>query len=86
MDAHYAIETSDGARIEVRNQGVRHGAPDVMARIAAGDQVAAEEYYFRTNPHFFPPAGKYDWLKCSMFIGMCGRYADLVVVRVWKVL
>jgi hypothetical protein len=85
VDAHYAIETEDGVRIEVRNCGVRHGAPDLMERIAAGQVVAPDEYYFRTTPRFYPPQGKYDWLRRAVFIGSGERYADLVVVRVWRV-
>ncbi len=33
VDAHYILETDDGVRIEVRNEGIRHGAPSVLARI-----------------------------------------------------
>ncbi len=86
LDAHYAIETDDHHRIEVRNQGIRHGSPEVLARIAAGEAVPSDQYYFRTNPRFYPPAGAYDWLRRSIFIGVCERYSDLVVVRVWKVI
>lgn len=85
VDARYVLETSDGARIEVRNRGLRHGPSDMMDRIAAGKMVAANEYYFRTSPQFHPPAGKYDWLRRSVFVGVGERYADLVLVGVWKV-
>jgi len=85
VDAHYVIETEDGVRIEVRNQGIRHGSKEVLARIAAGEIVPSRQYYFRTSPRFFPPEGPYDWLKRSIFIGIAERYAELVVVQVWKV-
>lgn len=85
VDARYVIETDDGVRIEVRNRGVRHGAPDLMERISAGQVVAPDEYYFRTTPRFYPPHGKYGWLRRAVFIGSGERYADLVVVRVWRV-
>jgi hypothetical protein len=86
LDAHYAIETDDGVVIEVRNRGVRHGPADMMERLAAGDDLAPDEYYFRTLPRFHPPAGKCDWLRRSVFVATGERYADLVVVRVWAVL
>jgi Protein of unknown function (DUF3237) len=35
VDAHYVIETADAVRIEVSNPGIRHGAQDVLDRIAA---------------------------------------------------
>lgn len=73
------------ARIEVRNRGMRHGPAEVLARIARGEAVAPNEYYFRTSPCFFPPDGQYEWLRNSIFLGSAERYADLVVVRVWRV-
>lgn len=85
VDARYVLETSDGARIEVRNRGLRHGTSDMMDRIVAGEVVAANEYYFRTSPQFYPPAGRYDWLRRTVFVGVGERYADLVLVGVWKV-
>lgn len=86
VDAHYVIETEDGVLIEVRNQGVRHGSPEVIKRLAVGERVLPTDYYFRTNPRFYPPAGKYDWLRRFMFIATAERYKELVVVKVWKVL
>ena len=85
VDARYVLETEDAVRIEVRNQGIRHGAKDVLDRIAAGAPVSSSQYYFRTTPRFSPPDGLYDWLKRSIFIGDAERHADLVIVRVWKV-
>ena len=81
----YVIETADAVRIEVSNPGIRHGAPGVLDRIAAGEPVSPSQYYFRTTPRFHPPDGKYDWLKRSIFPGDAERHAELVVVRVWKV-
>jgi Protein of unknown function (DUF3237) len=86
VDAQYVIETEDAVRIEVRNQGIRHGTQDVLDRIAAGELVPSSQYYFRTTPRFQPPEGRYEWLKRSIFLGDAERYADLVVVRVWKVI
>lgn len=50
--AHYVIETSLGERIEVQSNGYRHGPPEVMRRLAAGESVAGHEYYFRTAVTF----------------------------------
>jgi hypothetical protein len=85
LDAHYAIETEAGVRVEVRNQGIRHGTREVMTRITAGELVPSSHYYFRTTPRFYPPKGSYEWLKKSIFIGDAERHADLVIVRVWRV-
>ena len=86
VDAQYVIETDDGVRIQVRNWGIRHGPAEVLQRIAAGEPVAPDEYYFRTSPRFFPPHGRYEWLKQSVFVASAERSSDVVEVRVWKVL
>src|SRR5450755_460736 len=61
VDAHYVLETEDAVRIEVRNQGIRHGLQKVFERILAGKPVASSESYFRTTPRFYPPDGRYEW-------------------------
>jgi hypothetical protein len=86
VDARYVIETADGVRIEIRNRGVRHASPEVLERLAAGERVDPEQYYFRTTPRFTPPEGKYEWLKRTVFVGVAERYPDLVVVKVFEVL
>ena len=84
VDAHYLLEADDGTRIEVHNQGIRVCSPEVMNRITAGEPVSPDAYYFRTTPRFYPPVGRYEWLRRSVFLGVAERFAELVVVRVWK--
>ncbi|MCP5264846.1 MAG: DUF3237 family protein [Burkholderiaceae bacterium] len=49
LSAHYVLELDSGERIEVSAEGFRHGPADVLARIAAGEPVEPDEYYFRTS-------------------------------------
>lgn len=84
-DATYAIETDDGAVIQIRNKGLRHGPPEVMARLAAGEEVDPAEYYFRTVPEFIAPDGRYDWLNRSIFVCAGARYALSIRLWVWRV-
>ena len=37
LDTRYAFRTDDGAVIEITNFGFRHGSPDVMRQVAAGE-------------------------------------------------
>lgn len=85
VDARYVLEADDGTKIEVHNRGIRESSTEVMNRIFAGEFVPAHEYYFRTTPRFYPPIGKYEWLRRSVFLGVAERYADLVIVHVWRV-
>jgi hypothetical protein len=84
-DALYALETDDGVIIQIRNRGLRHGPPDVMARLAAGEEVDPTDYYFRTVPEFIAPKGRYDWLNRSIFIGSGARSKAGIRLWVWRV-
>ncbi len=46
--ARYLLETTGGERIEVRSEGLRHATAEVAARLAAGEELPADAYYFRT--------------------------------------
>ena len=84
-DAIYAIETDDGALIQIRNKGLRHGPPKVMDRLRRGEDVDPGEYYFRTVPEFIAPDGPYDWLNKSIFVCAGARYANSIKLWVWRV-
>ncbi len=84
-DALYAIHTDDGVVIQIRNKGLRHGPPAVMARLAAGEEVDPADYYFRTIPEFIAPIGRYDWLNRSVFVCSGARYAQSIKLWVWRV-
>ena len=36
----------------MRSQGLRHGPPEVMARLARGEAIPASDYFFRTLVRF----------------------------------
>jgi len=84
-DAIYGIQTDDGAVIQIRNKGLRHGPPEVIAALARGDDVDPADYYFRTIPEFIAPAGRYDWLNRSVFVCAGARYALSIKLWVWRV-
>jgi Protein of unknown function (DUF3237) len=85
-DAIYALRTDDDVIIQIRNRGLRHGPPEVMRRLAAGETVDPAEYYFRTVPEFIAPAGRYEWLNRSIYICAGARYATSIRLWVWRVL
>jgi Protein of unknown function (DUF3237) len=84
-DAIYALKTDDDVIIQIRNKGLRHGPPDVMARLVAGEEVDPAEYYFRTIPEFIAPVGKYDWMNRSIFVCSGARFAASIKLWVWRV-
>jgi len=84
-DAIYGLKTDDGAVIQIRNKGLRHGPPEVIAALSRGEEVDPSAYYFRTIPEFIAPAGKYDWLNRSVFVCAGARYALSIKLWVWRV-
>jgi hypothetical protein len=85
VEARYTLETDDGALIYVSNWGLRHGPKEVMARLAAGEKVDANEYYFRTTPIFETGSTDYQWLNSLVAIAAGQRLADEVIITVYEV-
>ena len=84
ISAHYVIRTEDGALVEVQSDGMRHGSPEVMARLARGEPVAGSEYFFRTLMRF--TTGHPAWLHLNrvMAIAVGQRERQRVLLDVWR--
>lgn len=85
LDARYAIETADGAMIEIVSQGIRHASPEVTARIAAGEAISPSEYYMRTFIRLETGAPAYDWVNTSLFLSMGGKVGNAVHLAVYRI-
>jgi hypothetical protein len=82
--ARYSVKTGDGVEIAVTNRGLRRAAPEAMARLARGETVDPALVYCRTTPRFEAPAGPYEWLNGSVFVGNATRLPDRVRVEVFE--
>lgn len=82
--AHYVIRAEDGALIEVKSEGLRHGAPEVMARLARGDAVARDEYFFRTLVRFTTGAPQWLHLNRVLAIAVGQREARAVLLDLYR--
>jgi hypothetical protein len=85
IDARYLLQTDGGDLITITNTGLRHGLPEVMQRLAKGEEVDAAEYYFRSIPVFEIGNPQYDWLMSSVFIATGTRKPKQVLIDVWRV-
>jgi uncharacterized protein DUF3237 len=85
LDARYTLETADGALIYIRNWGLRHGPPGVIARLGAGETVDPGEYYFRTTPVFETGAPAYAWLNGIIAVAVGERRANAVIITAYEV-
>jgi Protein of unknown function (DUF3237) len=80
------LKTNDAALIFMHYTGIRHGSPEVMARIAAGEIVEASEYYHRSTPCFETSSTKYAWLNRIVAVGLGWRKADRAGYEVFEIL
>ncbi len=85
LEAHYTLRTHDGALIYVHNRGIRHGPPDVLARIAEGELVDPALYYFRATPTFETGSPAYAWLNNLITVCSGARTRDAVLLDFYAV-
>jgi len=85
IEARYTLRLTDGALVYVVNRGLRHAAPDDMARLLRGEPVPPERVYFRTAPVFETAAPAHAWLHRSLFVGFGTREPARVLVRICRV-
>jgi Protein of unknown function (DUF3237) len=86
IDAHYTLSSEDHELIEVRSTGLRQAAPEVAERLARGEDVDPEEYYFRTHVRLATVAPRLAWLNDLLGISTGRRDRSLVTIDVHEVL
>ena len=83
--AHYLLESDRGERIEVLSEGLRHAPQGVLERIAQGEPVPRDEYYFRTAIRFTTAVGRLEQLNRTLAVSVGTRTqygVDLDIYRV----
>jgi Protein of unknown function (DUF3237) len=86
LDVRLVLHTNDDAHILMTYRGVRHGPPDILARLARGEEVDPASYYFRTNPLFESSAPRYDYLNRLVAVAIGHRQPAGPVYNVFEVL
>ena len=86
LDARYMIRTDDGAVIQVRNLGLRHGALHILQQLAEGETVDPSNYYFRTTTRFETGDERYLWLNKIVAICSGARTPNAVLLDFYEVL
>lgn len=85
LDTRYAIETDDGATIEVINFGFRHGPSNVMAALARGEDVPSDQYYMRTHARLETGDERYAWCNKLLFVGVGARQKSSVIIKLYAI-
>jgi hypothetical protein len=83
--AHYLIRADDGALIEVKSEGVRHGPPEVLALLAQGIPVERDAMYFRTVVRFTTAAPAWQHLNKTLALACGARDAQLVRLDLYRI-
>jgi hypothetical protein len=86
IEARYTIESDDGALVLVNSEGVRHGPPEVLARLMTGEIVDPALYYFRTAMRFETGDEKLGWMNRIIAIARGQREKNAVKLHVYEVL
>ncbi|MGP0091873.1 MAG: DUF3237 family protein [Xanthobacteraceae bacterium] len=84
--ARYTIETDGGGRVLVNSEGLRHGPPEVIERLARGEAVDPSLYYFRTVMRFETADPQVAWLNRILALARGARRARAVDIDVYEVL
>ncbi len=85
LDTRYAFRTDDGAVIEIRNYGFRHGPEEVMKRVAAGEEVDPSSYYMRTHARLETGHPDYAWVNRTLFVGVGARLRSNVMISLYAI-
>lgn len=85
LDARYTLQTDAGQFIYVSNKGIRHGQPEVLKRIASGEDVDPSDYYMRTVLEMEASAPELEWMRRSLFLGSGARVKDAVIIAFYRV-
>lgn len=75
LDVRLTLQTDDGALIDCRYSGMRHGPPEVLAALARGEAVDPAALYFRIQPRFETADERYGWLNRILAVGAGERLA-----------
>ena len=86
IEARYTVRTDDGGLILVHSRGMRTGPAAVLARLAAGEAVDPDEYYFRTVVTLETEAPAHAWVNRRLFIAVAARDPDAVLIDLYEVL
>jgi len=84
-DIRYTLQTDGGDVLYVQSRGARHGSPDVLDRLARGEDVDPSEYTFRTSTQIETSAAELEWLNKGVFTSVGGRQAGGVVYETYLV-
>jgi hypothetical protein len=86
LDVRLVLKTDDGALIGMTYKGLRHGSPEILAKVAKGEPVDPAQLYFRTACFFETASEKYDWINRIIALGIGHRPPEGPVYEMFELL
>lgn len=85
LDARYALETHDGAIVEIIDQGFRHGPEAIMKSLVSGEAVPPEAYYMRSTIRLETGHPDYSFVNRLVFVGTGAKTPTGVQIDIYSV-
>jgi hypothetical protein len=85
ISARYLLEVDGHGVIEVRSTGLRAASGEVLSRLAAGEVLPPESYYFRTHIRFRTAVSELAHLNDILAVSTGERFPDRVRINVFLV-
>ena len=82
--ARYVLKLHDGL-VDVDSRGLRHAAPEVLARLDRGEAVDKSDYYFRTAIRLRTSSPHLSYLNSLLLVSVGERRARSVHLDVYRV-
>jgi Protein of unknown function (DUF3237) len=83
ISARYLLQIEHQGVVEVRSTGLRAAPSEVLARLAAGEVVPPDRYYFRTHVRFRTGVSDLAYLNNLLAVSTGERFPDRVRLRVF---
>ena len=85
IDTRYSARTHNGSLLYVSTAGFRHGPPEVLARLAAGEHVDPTEYIVRVTARLESGAPSLAWVNNTVFVAAAARFSSSVAYDLYAV-
>ncbi|MBT2474929.1 DUF3237 domain-containing protein [Microbacterium sp. ISL-103] len=85
IDGRYSARTAQGEHLYLQVNGVRSGAPSVLAALGRGEEVSPMEYYFRTSVTVETSSPGLTYLQDTLLVASCVREHSSVRYTAYRV-
>lgn len=85
LDAHYVVQMDNGDLLYITNRGMRHGPPEVLKKLNAGEKVDQSLIYFRSVISVESAAPGLQKIARSILVSVGERLPNEALLHVYRV-